>query len=134
MKKIKLLIIPVLILALSLNVMASGSTSNGIFEFVFEDKVVVFDESSTLTEAEMCEIAERLVYGVPEDNGASTYSWCWLTGHDYTYDMVSVITHKYRAPSPRCYQETYKIETCTKCDHFQEEYLGAVYIVCCPEE
>lgn len=134
MKTLKLLIIPILILALSLNVMASGNIRNGVFEFEFDNKVVTFEESTTLTEAEMQTIAEWLVNGTPEDDGASTYAWCWLTGHDYKYDMVSVITHKVYPDSPRCYEETYEIETCSKCDHFKEELLTAVYIVCCPEE
>lgn len=134
MKKLKLLIIPVLILALSLNVMASGNTSNGVFEFEFENQIVVFDENCTLTESKKQTIAGWLINGAPEDDGASTYAWCWLTGHDYVYNAVSVITHKSKALSPRCLEEIYKIETCTKCDHFKEELLNAVYIVCCPEE
>ena len=134
MKKLKLLIIPILIIALSVNILASENTNKGVFEFEFENKVVVFEKNDTLTENEMMTIAEWLVNGAPEDDGASTYAWCWLTGHDYVYNMVSVITHKYSATSPRCLEEVYNIETCTKCDHFQEEYLGSSYIVCCPEE
>ena len=79
-------------------------------------------------------IAERLVYGAAEDDGTSTYAWCWLIGHNYTYGAVSVITHKKALYHPRCYQQTYNVETCTRCDHMSEEYLGAVYIVCCPED
>ena len=133
MKKFRLLIIPVLIVMLSVNVLAL-TAGNGVYEFPDEQKVVTFEDNSALTEEQQQMVAERLVYGAPEDDGASTYAWCWLTGHDYTYDMVAVITHKVYPDSPRCYEETYNIETCTKCDHFSEEYLGGVYVVCCPEE
>ena len=131
MKKLRLLIIPILAVLLSVNVLALSSNGN---TFVFDDKVVTFEATSTLTAEKQQMVEERIVYGAPEDDGVSTYAWCWLTGHDYEYNTVSVITHKKSAYSPRCYMENYNVETCTKCDHMSEEYIGAVYIVCCPEE
>ncbi len=133
MRHLRLLIIPVLIIMLSVNVLALTS-STGTFAFPEEDKVVTFDENTTLTAEQQQMVAERLVYGAPADDGASTYAWCWLTGHDYTYDVVLVVTHKKSAYSPRCYRESYNVETCTKCDHMSEEFLTGVYIVCCPED
>lgn len=133
MKKLKFLIIPLLFIMLSVNILALTS-STGVVEFAEENKVVSFDENTTLTEEKQQMVAERLVYGAPEEDGASTYAWCWLTGHDYTYDVVFVITHKVYPDSPRCYKETYNVETCTKCDHMSEELVGGVYIICCPEE
>ena len=133
MKKLKLLMIPFLCILLSVNTLAL-SAGGGTYEFADQNKVVTFDESSTLSAEQQQMVAERLVYGAPEDDGVSTYAWCWLTGHDYQYDVVAVITHKKSAYSPRCYQENYEVETCTKCDHMSEELLGGVYIICCPEE
>lgn len=133
MKKFKFLMIPFLCILLIVTTLAHAS-SVGVYEFADEGKVVTFSEDSTLTEEQQQLVAERLVYGSPEDSGIQTYAWCWLTGHDYTYDTVLVITHKKRAASPRCYRETYNVETCTKCDHMSEELLGGVYIVCCDEE
>jgi len=133
MKLFRFFIIPALCMILVINVVAV-SVGNGVYEFADEEKVVTFNENSTLSEEEQQMIAEYLVYGAPEDDGVSTYAWCWLTGHNYTYDVVYVTTHKKRADSPRCYEETYSIETCTKCDHFEEELVGGVFIVCCPEE
>ena len=131
MKKFRFLMIPLLCAALMITVMAH-SANGGVFEFSDEGKIVTFSENSTLSEEEQQTVAEYLVYGAPEDDGASTYAWCWLTGHNYTYDVVSVITHKKSAYSPRCLEETYNIETCTKCDHYSQELLTTVYIVCCP--
>ena len=133
MRKVKLCIVPILLVLLSVNVFAHTYSGN-TFLFEDENKVVTFDEDSTLTEDQQQMVAEHLVYGAPEDDGASTYAWCWLTGHDYQYNIVSVITHKVYPDSPRCYEETYNVETCTKCDHISEDHLGGVYIVCCPEE
>jgi len=133
MKTLRFLIIPVLCMILAVNI-AAFSSGNGEYEFADVNKVVTFEDNSALTEEQQQMVAERLVYGAPEDDGASTYAWCWLTGHDYTYDVVIVTTHKMRADSPRCYEESYNIETCTKCDHFREEFLTGVYVVCCPEE
>ena len=133
MKKFRFLMIPLLCAALMITVMAH-SANGGVFEFADEGKIVTFSENSTLSEEEQQTVAEYLVYGAPEDDGASTYAWCWLTGHNYKYDTVGVITHKKSAYSPRCLEETYNIETCTKCDHYSQELLTAVYIVCCDED
>ncbi len=133
MKTLRFLIIPVLCMILAVNIAASSS-GNGVYEFADKNIVVTFEENSTLTAEEQQIVAERLVYGAPEDDGASTYAWCWLTGHDYKYDVVSIIYHEARPESPRCLQDTYDVETCTKCDHLQEELLTRVYILCCPEE
>ena len=133
MKKLRSLIILALFIMLSTNVLALTSSA-GVLEFAEENIIVTFDENTTLTEEQQLMVAERLVYGASGDDGAATYAWCWLTGHDYTYDTVQVITHKKSVDRPRCYRETYNVETCTKCDHMSEELLTAVYIICCPEE
>lgn len=133
MKKNKFLLIPLLCMILAVNTMAHTAGS-GVFEFTDENKIVTFDENCTLTEDEQIAVAERLVFGAPEDTGIQTYAWCWLTGHDLSYNGVSVITHKKRAASPRCLEETYEVATCSKCDYMDEVLLTEVYIVCCPEE
>ncbi len=133
MKLLKIMIIPVLCMIMLLSTFASTG-SIYVFEFEDEQKTVTFEQDTSFSAQEQQAVAQRLVYGAPEDDGTSTYAWCWLTGHDYTYDSVSVTTHKARPISPRCYRETYEIETCTKCDHFQEELLTGVYILCCPED
>ena len=133
MKKIKFLIVPLFCIIFSVNLLAH-TAGGGTYEFVDEDKVVIFEENSALTEDEQQFVAERLVYGSPEDSGIQTYAWCWLTGHNFVYDTVTVVTHKKKAESPRCYEEIYNVETCTKCDHLEEELIGFGYIVCCPEE
>ncbi len=133
MKKLKFLMIPVLCALLVVTTMAHTS-SGGVYEFANESKIVTFSEDSALTEEQQQLVAERLVYGSPEDSGMQTYAWCWLTGHDLTYNAVTVTTHKKSAYSPRCYEETYEVATCSKCDYMKEELLGGVYIICCPED
>ena len=130
MKKIRLIMIPVLCIILAVNIMAY-TAGGGVYEFPDEDKVVTFENNCTLTEDEQLTVAERLIYGSPEDPDVQTYSWCWLTGHDLTNNMVSVVTHQARATQPRCYRETYNVATCSNCDYMEEDLLTSVYIVCC---
>lgn len=130
MKKIKFIIIPLLCMMLSVNIMAH-TAGGGVYEFADEDKVVTFEDDCTLTEDEQQAVAERLVYGSAEDSGIQTYSWCWLTGHNLSYNTVAVITHKARATQPRCLEERYNVATCSNCDYMEEDLLTTVYIICC---
>ncbi len=129
MKKIKFIIVPLLCMILSVNIIAH--TAGGVYEFEDENKIVTFEDDCTLTANEQQAVAERLVYGSPEDSGIHTYSWCWLTGHDLSHNMVGVITHKVRTAQPRCLKETYDVATCSKCDYMEEDLLTTVYIICC---
>ena len=133
MKKLKVFIVPILCMMLIVNTMAY-STTGGVYEYENENKVVTFSEDSTLTAEQQQMVADKLIYGIPEDDGATTYAWCWLLGHELTYDMVTVVTHKKKATSPRCYEEAFQIATCANCDHMEQELLSAGYIVCCDEE
>ena len=130
MKKIKFIMIPLLCMILAVNIIAH-TTSGSTYEFEDQNKIVAFENDCTLTEDEQQTVAERLVYGSPEDSGIQTYAWCWLTGHDLSYNGVSVITHKKSATQPRCYEEVYNVATCSKCDYMDEELLAAAYIICC---
>lgn len=134
MKKIKYLLIPVFCFILAINSFAL-TTNTGTYEFEDQNAVVIFDESSVLSADKQELIANRLVYGAPEDSGIQTYSWCWLTGHDLITETVTVLYHKDREISPRCRQEIYQCDTCTKCDYMSEERLiVSSYITCCPED
>lgn len=126
MKKIKMLIIPILCAMFIVSTMAYSS-SNGTYEYD-NNVVVTFSENSQLTAEQQQLIADKLVYG---DSGIQTYAWCWLTGHELTYDMVTVVTHKKSATQPRCYEEAYKVASCANCDYTEQELISATYIICC---
>lgn len=66
------------------------------------------------------------------DNGATTYGLtCTLFGHKLESSLVKTITHKVKANSPRCLQETYDTEACTRCDYANATLIDSSYIVCC---
>lgn len=66
------------------------------------------------------------------DDGATTYGLtCTLLGHKLENSIVSVITHKVRATSPRCLKKTYCYEACTRCDYETSEIISTKNIVCC---
>lgn len=66
------------------------------------------------------------------DDVATTYGLtCTLFGHKLEKSIVSTITHKVSATSPRCLKKTYAYEACTRCDYENSELISTFYIVCC---
>ena len=117
-------------------VITSHATTSDTYQFEYEEqgKTIIFDDNTTFTSEERQYIADVLVYGNSDTENSTTYAWCWLTGHDLSYESVIEIQHKVSATEPRCYKTTYKVETCSKCDHMETTTLGSTFIVCCPEE
>ncbi len=65
------------------------------------------------------------------DDAAAYGLTCTLFGHKLETSVSTVITHKAKATSPRCLQETYSVETCSRCDYTNSALIGSTYIVCC---
>jgi len=126
-------ILPILLCAILAINCSAISIGDGSYDYIIDDTqiTVEFASDSALSAEKQQQIADHMLYG---DDGASTYAWCWLTGHNYVTEAVYVIEHKVYADSPRCVKSTYAVETCTKCDHLEETLVSSVYIVCCPEE
>ena len=118
------------IFAINCNALTVG---NNTYDYVVEDThiSIEFSADSELSAEKQQQIANQMVYG---DDGASTYAWCWLTGHDYVTEAVTEIQHKVYDLTPRCIQTIYSVETCTKCDHFEETIISQTRYACCPEE
>lgn len=132
MKTIKIMIAFALCVAFSLSFSAQVQTTSEPF-YEDEDISVFFEVDSTLSFEKKQLITDKLIYGNNSaDDNISTYSWCWLTGHDLVNEIVSTIAHKVRSSEPRCDLKTYKVETCTKCDHVSETLVSEVEYVCCP--
>jgi len=129
MKKI-LTFILCAVLAVNCSAFTFGDTT---YDFVVDDTeiTIVFDSDSALSADKQQQIANYMVHG---DDGASTYAWCWLTGHNLVTENVMSIEHKVTALSPRCMESIYSVETCTKCDHIEETLIAQSLIACCPEE
>ena len=121
-------------LCVCMTVAAHASTLEK-YEFEYEDQgvTIIFEEDTVLSNDERQNIADCIVYGNPNE-GISTYSLCWLTGHSIVTDSVIEIQHKVTADAPRCLRTVYEVETCSKCDYFKSTNLGSVFIPCCPED
>lgn len=132
MKTIKIILAFALCIALSLSFSANTVQTSEFF-YENEEITVIFNAESAFSVDEKQIIADKLVYGNDSvENNISTYSWCWLTGHDLISETVYVIEHKVRANEPRCDKRTYEIESCTKCDYMKETLISEISYVCCP--
>lgn len=114
----------------------SYATVSDTYQLEFEEQgiTIVFEENTTFTNEERQYIADTLVYGTTNTDNTTTYAWCWLTGHEYQYEYVYAVEHKASATTPRCLKTTYRVETCTKCDHMEMTEISSTYIICCEEE
>ena len=106
--------------AMSVTVNATDSFEAPHIEFVFE-------EGTSL------EIQNRIIADLTaENNGTATYGLtCTLFGHKLETGTTSAITHKASSTAPRCLQETFSYEICTRCDYSEYTLLSTAYIYCC---
>lgn len=66
------------------------------------------------------------------DDGATAYGLtCTLFGHKIESSVVTAVTHKAKATSPRCLSEKYEVEVCSRCDYTTSTKISSHYIVCC---
>lgn len=109
------------------------SIGDSTYNYVINDTEITieFAADSTLSADKQEQIAYHMAHG---DDGASTYAWCWLTGHDIVVENVTLTEHKVYDLTPRCLRRIYSVETCTKCDHIEETLISQARIACCPEE
>ncbi|MBQ8015862.1 MAG: hypothetical protein IJ264_06740, partial [Clostridia bacterium] len=71
-------------------------------------------------------------YFNPENDGVTSYGLtCTLFGHKLESSVITTITHKAKATDPRCLEETYDTEACTRCDYANATLICSEYISCC---
>ena len=134
MKIIRIILSFILCSVLSLSFSANVISETEIY-YQEENLTVIFEENSVLSSEQKQFIADTIVSGEPIiDDGISTYAWCWLTGHDLVYEGVTVIEHKVSPSNPRCKENIYDVESCTKCDHMEYTLVYSGMTLCCPEE
>ena len=112
---------------------AAMTTDGSTYEYETAEShvTVAFSETSSLSAEKKQAISDFLV---SENSVVSPQSLCWLTGHNYKTESVSLITHKVTAKSPRCKRSIYSVKTCTKCDYIDETLISETLIVCCPAD
>lgn len=129
MKKTIALILVVVSLfsVMSISVYAEDTNQNTVIVTVNETEFI-FD-ANTSEEFRSKTIAH---YFNHSNNGAATYGLtCTLFGHKLESSVITTITHKVSATAPRCLQERYDTEACTRCDYTNAVLISSAYISCC---
>ena len=102
------------------------------YTYEFENVTVTFDETNTFDNATRETVAYKLVNG---DEGATTYGFlCALLNHDYEEASVTTVTHCVEPDQPRCLEEYFIVQVCSRCEDTVVERIGYGYIICCPND
>lgn len=128
MKKIIALILVVVSVfsIMSISAYAEDSTENTV--------TVIVNETEFVFDADTTEVFRNkfIAHYFNHDDGAATYGLtCTLFGHKLESSVITTITHKVRTTSPKCLQETYNTETCSRCDYTNATLINSIYISCC---
>ena len=123
------------ILTLALLVCAlciTSSATAGQYIYEFDNVTIVFDEDTVLDQRGRMAVVECLLN---EKADITTYGlWCTLFGHTYETHSATKITHCVYETDPRCLEEIYDVQVCSRCENTISEVVGKAYISCCPEE
>ena len=129
MKRIISLIMAAVSLMCVMSVSAGAEgVSKDTFTVTVNETEFIFDADTTE------EFHEKTIthYFNGEDDSVATYGLtCTLFGHKLESSVVTAVTHKASATSPRCLQERYNVEVCSRCDYTKSTKISAAYIVCC---
>lgn len=128
MKKIIALILVVVSLfsVMSISVYAEDANENTVTVTV-NDVEFIFEADTTEDFRN-----KAIAHYFSHDDGATAYGLtCTLFGHKIESSVVTAVTHKAKATDPRCLQETYNVETCSRCDYTNKTMIGSAYISCC---
>ena len=128
MKKIIALVLVVVSLfsVMSISVYADDAKENTVTVTVNEI-VFVFD-ADTSEEFRSKVIANYFSH----DEDTATYGLtCTLFGHKLESSVVVTITHNAKSTAPRCLEQTFNMEACTRCDYTTKTLIDATYIHCC---
>lgn len=128
MKKLIALILVVISIfsVMSISVYADDVNENTVTVTVNE-VVFVFDADTSE------EFRNEFIYHYfNDDNGVAACGLtCTLLGHKLESSVVTAITHKAKATAPRCLEETFEMQACSRCDYFTRSLISASYISCC---
>ena len=129
MKKKILVILTATMLLFAMCINTSATANQYIYEI--DNKTIIFDSNTSLDETARINIVNHLVYG---DTDVATYGlMCTLFGHKYESSVVTAITHRVADTDPRCLQEMFEVQTCSRCEDTVVERINYHYISCCPE-
>lgn len=127
MKKIIALIL-VVVFAFSAMSIAAYAEEAGEITVTVNETVFVFDADTTE------EFRSKFIthYFGHNDEDLTTYGLtCTLFGHNIESSVVKTVTHKVNSTDPRCLQNRYVAETCSRCDYTNSTLIDSTYISCC---
>ena len=118
-----------LIFSLSFSISAQDLLADG-YTYDVDGKTFYFSADTPFSEEQRAKIINIHI------NGASPVSTtygllCTLFGHSYETDIYTTITHCVNTTQPRCLEETFSANQCTRCDHTEKKLTNQKYIVCC---
>ena len=93
---------------------------------------VVFAENSSFDEHQQ-EYIENILTGNPSNDVATYNLLCTLFGHTNQTEYVTAIRHRVYDTEPRCIEEFYEVEVCTRCSDVKTKLLSRTPTFCCPE-
>lgn len=127
--KIKSLFAILLVITLLACIFVIPTNAKELTQDTTNIEIIILDEVSTETKAKI----ERYFASDNESNdNVSTYGiTCTLLGHKLENATVVTVTHKVRSTAPRCKEETYTYQSCTRCDYEKATLVDTEYIVCC---
>ncbi len=98
--------------------------------FVYEcgNTTFIFLEDSVFDESERLAIVQTLS---DESQTVEPCGLACLFGHNYESEVIVSVTHRVSDTAPRCLEETFKIQMCTRCNKTITERIGFRYISCC---
>ncbi len=122
MKKLFAIILSVSFIfgAMTVTANAADSLDAPHIEFIFEENTPA-------------EIQERIIADLTgEDDGAEPCNiLCDLLGHKLETGTTIAIKHKVSSTEPRCMEEIYNYEICSRCDYSKYTLINREYISCC---
>lgn len=127
--KFVLIVSVIILIALCVNVSATSAK----LTYEINNVTIKFDAETTLEDQEKEKIAHHLAYGETTDS-VSYGLWCTLWGHSYETHTVEKITHCVYETNPRCQDDFYEVQICSRCEHTVSTRVATTYISCCPEE
>ena len=120
----------VLLLCTMMNLAAATPAKDTLY---IGDTEVIFEEGSSLTEAQKQRIAELLVNGTAGEPTVEPQNiLCSMFGHKYTSQKVWTIEHCVNATAPRCKRDTIEVALCSRCNDQKQTLLASDMIYCCP--
>lgn len=128
MKKIIALILVVVSLFSVMSISAyAEETAENTVTITVNETVFIFDADTTEDFRN-----KFIAHYFNHDDGAAAYGLtCTLFGHKIESSVVTAVTHKVNSTDPRCLQERYNVETCSRCDYTNKTMLSSLYISCC---